>query len=282
MKLKIKEPCHEDWNKMNPNDYQIGLHTRHCDSCEKSVMDFTQNTRAEIIAFMLSNQDKSVCGRMRPDQFDFRHEDVPMLITTMQRQKTANPFLILSLVCMSLSAYGQEEIKHIETPPAVEQHYKVGKMVAQPQELEELGDMEVDIIEITTKGEMIALPPDTRQGDIALVPGTESTETCSSQRIYQFAEKMPEFCGGLSAMTKYFSENVYYTSKSKVQGTVYVRFVVDVDGSIKQSEILRGIADPKLNEEALRVVSEMPDWNPGEQRGEGVPVYMTVPVRFVY
>jgi TonB family protein len=267
---------------MKSNDYQIGLHTRHCDSCEKSVMDFTQNTRAEIIAFMLSNQDKSVCGRMRADQFDFRHEDIPMLITTMQRQKTANPFLILSLVCISLSAYGQEEIKHIETPPAVEQHYKVGKMVAHPVEVEEpieIGDMEVEML---TKGEVIRIDPELSQGDIALVPeGLESNETCNSNRIYQFAEKMPEYCDGIGAMTAYFTQNVHYSSKSKVQGTVYVRFVVEKDGSITRSEVVRGIDDPKLNQEALRAVSEMPNWNPGEQRGETVAVYMTIPVRFV-
>ena len=76
MKLKINEPCHEDWSKMTSKEPKIGMYSRHCDSCEKSVVDFTQNSRAEIIAYMISNRENSICGRMRADQFDFKHEDI--------------------------------------------------------------------------------------------------------------------------------------------------------------------------------------------------------------
>ena len=93
MKLEIKEPCHEDWSKM-----KIGLHSRHCDVCVKSVMDFTKKSRAEIITYLLSNPNDTTCGRMTKDQFDFRHEDIPILIETLKTQRPSNPFLILALV----------------------------------------------------------------------------------------------------------------------------------------------------------------------------------------
>src|SRR5690606_34717794 len=109
MKLEIKEPCHEDWNKM-----KIGMISRHCDSCNKSVMDFTKMNRAEIITYILSNPNDQVCGRMTRDQFDFHHEDIPVLIETLSKTRNPNPFLILALVCLSLSACAQEQIV---TPP---------------------------------------------------------------------------------------------------------------------------------------------------------------------
>jgi len=98
MKLEIKEPCHEDWNKM-----KIGVHSRHCEVCVKSVIDFTNSSRAEIITYILLNPNDSVCGRLRKDQFDFRHEDIPILVKVLNTQVRSNAFLILALVTISLS-----------------------------------------------------------------------------------------------------------------------------------------------------------------------------------
>ena len=82
MNLEIKEPCHEDWDKM-----KIGLISRHCDSCEKAVMDFTTMNRAQIITYLLSNPNDNVCGRLKRDQFDFHHQDIPILIETLKKEK---------------------------------------------------------------------------------------------------------------------------------------------------------------------------------------------------
>jgi len=87
MKLKIDEPCDADWDSM-----KIGLHSRHCEQCDKSVMDFTKSTRAEIIAYILNNPNGSTCGRLLPHQFDFRHEDVPVLMQELKKSKYSEPF----------------------------------------------------------------------------------------------------------------------------------------------------------------------------------------------
>ena len=67
--------------------------------------------------------------------------------------------------------------------------------------------------------------------------------------------------------------------KKGTQGRVTVQFVVEKDGSIANARVLRGI-DPELDKEAVRVISAMPKWKPGTQKGEAVRVKYTVPVMF--
>lgn len=268
MKLKINEPCHEDWSKMTSKEPKIGMYSRHCDSCEKSVVDFTQNSRAEIIAYMISNRENSICGRMRADQFDFKHEDIPVLLVTLDRQKTANPFLILALVCMSLSAYGQQETNtEIKTPPPIEHHVKMGKMVAMPVEPETPDTTEVSLIKIK-KGEI-------RLGDISV----ETPEPIEEDKIFKFTQQMPEYLGGIGEMNVFIEDNKSYRTSIPAHGTVYVRFVVNPDGSVSHATIARGFYK-ELDKEALNIISRKPKWIPGEKDGKKVPVYMTVPVTY--
>ncbi len=97
MKLSINEPCNEDWNNM-----KIGMFSRHCEKCEKKVMDFTTKSRTEIISYLLNNTSESVCGRMKTTQLDFHQEDIPIIIEVLKKSKNPHSFLILSLVCLTL------------------------------------------------------------------------------------------------------------------------------------------------------------------------------------
>lgn len=101
-------------------------------------------------------------------------------------------------------------------------------------------------------------------------------------QVFFIVEDMPEFPGGEGALRNYIAENVRYPEMAKendIQGTVYVRFVVDTDGSVKNVEVLRG-PDPLLNKEAVRVVQSLPKWKPGKQRGKAVKVSHSVPIKF--
>lgn len=95
-------------------------------------------------------------------------------------------------------------------------------------------------------------------------------------------EVMPEFPGGLSALYEFLKDNVNYpefAKKVNIQGTVYVSFVVEKDGSVSNVEILRGIGGG-CDEEAVRVVKSMPPWKPGRQMGRPVRVAYKLPIRF--
>lgn len=107
--------------------------------------------------------------------------------------------------------------------------------------------------------------------------------TDDGEEVYEVVEKMPKFPdGGMSGLMKYLSANIRYPEaahKAGTQGRVTVQFVVGKDGSIGNVSILRGV-DPALDAEAIRVISGMPKWKPGTQKGEPVNVKYTVPVMF--
>lgn len=112
--------------------------------------------------------------------------------------------------------------------------------------------------------------------------GTQN-DTIPDNPIFEVVEKMPEFPGGgMAALMEYLGKSVKYPEeavKKGTQGRVTVQFVVEKDGSITHTKTLRGI-DPELDKEAVRVISAMPRWKPGMQRGQAVRVRFTVPVVF--
>lgn len=118
---------------------------------------------------------------------------------------------------------------------------------------------------------------------IKLIPVKIIKPNVTDADVYEVVENMPEFPdGGMSGLMKYLSANIRYPEaahKAGTQGRVTVQFVVGKDGSIGNVSILRGV-DPALDAEAIRVISGMPKWKPGTQKGEPVNVKYTVPVMF--
>lgn len=101
--------------------------------------------------------------------------------------------------------------------------------------------------------------------------------------IFTVVEQNPMFPGGDEARMNFLRENIKYPQmarESGIQGTVYVTFVVEASGSITNIKILRGIGGG-CDEEALRVVRQMPKWQAGKQRGKAVRVQFNMPIRFV-
>jgi len=101
-------------------------------------------------------------------------------------------------------------------------------------------------------------------------------------RVYYNVEEMPEFPGGESAMKKFLMDKIVYPEdalENGIWGDAYVSFIIDKEGKIIDSQISRGI-HPSLDEEALRVVNSLPEWEPGKVEGENVNVRHTVPVNF--
>lgn len=102
------------------------------------------------------------------------------------------------------------------------------------------------------------------------------------QEVFDVVENMPEFPGGTTAMMEYIAKNLRYPAKAHqagIQGRVIASFIVEKDGSISHPGIMRSV-NPDLDAEAIRVLSAMPKWKPGTQRGKEVRVRYTVPVNF--
>lgn len=107
-------------------------------------------------------------------------------------------------------------------------------------------------------------------------------EEVVEQEIFKIVEEMPAFPGGEAKLMEYVAKNVKYPQIARetgVQGRVYVNFVVEPDGSVSNVSVLRGIGGG-CDEEAIRVVKNMPKWKPGKQRGKAVRVSYMLPVNF--
>lgn len=121
-------------------------------------------------------------------------------------------------------------------------------------------------------------------------------ETPTEKEIFVIVEEMPSFSGcddheltkqqrlecSTNKLLKYLNAHIQYPEIARqngIEGTVYVRFVVEKDGSITNSQVVREIGGG-CGAEALRVVSNMPNWLPGKQRNRAVRVQLTLPVKF--
>ena len=102
------------------------------------------------------------------------------------------------------------------------------------------------------------------------------------EEVFMVVEDAPEFPGGINALLEYLKTNIKYPAiclDNNIQGRVIVSFVVNKDGKIVDPEVVKGV-NPSLDKEALRVISTMPNWKPGYQRGKPVRVKYSVPVNF--
>ncbi len=113
----------------------------------------------------------------------------------------------------------------------------------------------------------------------ALRAQTDSTKT---DEAFTVVEQMPEYPGGNDAMSKFLDQNLIYpplAKKQKIQGKVWLGFIVDKFGNVTSVEILRGIRGG-CEEEAARVVRLMPRWSPSYQDGRPVSVKFRLPINF--
>jgi TonB family protein len=107
-------------------------------------------------------------------------------------------------------------------------------------------------------------------------------DIAEDKEVFIVVEEPPRFPGGHDAMLRFLAENIHYPQPARqeaIQGTVYLTFVINSDGSVDNARVLRGV-HWSLDEEALRVIRAMPGWIPGMQRGKPVNVQFTMPIRF--
>lgn len=104
----------------------------------------------------------------------------------------------------------------------------------------------------------------------------------NTDEVFKVVEVDPEFPGGEEALYKYLAENIKYpvmAKSNKVEGRVYITFVIEKDGTVSDAKVLRSVNE-ELDAEALRVINAMPKWKPGTQRGVPVRVQYNIPISF--
>lgn len=102
------------------------------------------------------------------------------------------------------------------------------------------------------------------------------------EEVFKVVEETPQFPGGKKARKEYLQENINYPKmarESGIDGTVYISFIVEPDGRLTNVEVIRGIGSG-CDKETVRVVKNMPSWEPGKQKGKAVRVKFNMPVYF--
>ena len=105
LKISIPTPCHEDWNQMTPN--QQG---RHCDSCMKTVVDFTSMSDEQVQHFLINNQQEHSCGRFTSRQLQTIQVELPPDIFIIQ-MPLWKQFLAACLIVFATTLFSCE-VKH--------------------------------------------------------------------------------------------------------------------------------------------------------------------------
>lgn len=151
-------------------------------------------------------------------------------------------------------------------PPAI-------KPIDMLEIVEELEDMteDVELVDVSDESANV-------DQDFVIDEGYSTEET---DEIVPFlpSEDMPIFPGNVQ---KWIAKNVHYPQlalENGIEGKVYVQFVVERDGSISNIKVVRSV-DASLDKEAVRVITGMPKWKPGKQRGKAVRVAYTLPIVF--
>lgn len=118
------------------------------------------------------------------------------------------------------------------------------------------------------------------------VSGNVINETVKEEQapkeVYTVVEEMPQYPGGAKALMEFIYSNIKYPEKAKqenIQGRVILRFCINYKGGVEQVTVIKGV-DPLLDNEAVRVIKMLPQWQPGKQGGKPVNVWYSVPVNF--
>lgn len=160
-----------------------------------------------------------------------------------------------------------------ETPPPPPEPEEVPEVIEEIKIVED--DVETEDVDFSTE--------DTKEAvEIKQVIIDDEEEEEEIEEVFLVVEESPEFPGGQKALMKYFSDNVRYpvvAAENGIQGRVICQFTVWKDGTIRDIVVLKGV-DKSLDKEAIRLIENMPKWNPGKQRGKAVSCKFTVPVSF--
>ncbi|MEN2414049.1 energy transducer TonB [Flavobacterium mesophilum] len=283
-KITIPEPCHENWDKMTPNE-----NGRFCASCSKTVIDFTQMLPEEIQHFFTQNQNEKICGRFRKSQLDTITIQIPskILYTQMHYHKI---FLLALFITMGTTLFScadkEGKKKKIEAVEVVEDTSKMQQVI-----VGSAPTPKYDPKDTLHKVPPPPPPPKTDQVKFVMpkekATSNKTTDASSKNKKNQVSEE-PVYNGGVAIETNAdFPGGIdqFYTFFGKEfkmpQGSnstkIRLSFAVERNGSVSYLQ-----SDPEVDKtienEIVRVLKLCPKWEPGTSNGKKITRQYSLPI----
>lgn len=298
-KISIPEPCHEDWNKMTPND-----NGRFCMSCSKTVVDFTSMLPEEIQHFFIQNKNEKICGRFKKSQLDTITIQIPNRVLYSQTHYR-KIFLLALFVAMGTTLFScqtkdgtKQKIEKVEiTDDSSKFDNSIGKAkihkndsmcdVPPPppppsKEHHNLANSEKHTNRIS--GEVILENQKTKGKNSSKPSSTKSEKKNDSQNedvIYNGGiaiETNAEFPGGIEQFYNFIEKEFKKTENSESANLkIRLSFVVERNGSVTYLRSEPAI-DDVTEKEITRVFSLCPKWQPGEINGKKARKLYSLPI----
>ncbi|WP_458627920.1 energy transducer TonB [Winogradskyella sp. PC D3.3] len=271
--ISIPKPCREDWSKMTRNKQG-----RFCQSCSKSVIDFTQMPQEEIQNYLAVNTGTNICGRIKASQLEQIRIEIPQHIIQQQRS-FHKLFLLALLIAMGTSLFncsdGNGNIKKIDAVKITNTLDSIENKTFHTDSI--LTDEVTEIPEIV--GEIILPSQD------EIVIGFLITDTppefkntpdnlSPSEKKNYLSRKVTDI------IKKNF--NIEIAKKLGIIGKhrIFTQFKINENGFITDVKV-QSSTHSSLEKEALRVINLLPQFTPGKQNGVNIATIHTLPIVFV-
>lgn len=269
IKISITEPCHEDWNKMLPDEKG-----KFCNLCSKSVIDFTTKSQTEISTYLIQNSDKKICGRFKKSQLDSLTIQIPRQIFYSQTQYH-KIFLLALFISMGTILFSCTDKngnkKNIEKIEVIDKPKEDIKDIY-------VGDIKLNHHDSLHKN-IPPPPPPPPVGQIKFVkPSTIQSEDVISKKENSIEDEIynggisfeidPEYDGGNEKFYDYFKKKFKLPlDASKKTGEIQISFVIDRNGILGHFIPIKDLGFGTM-EETIRVLKNSKKWKPGEQNGK--------------
>ncbi|WP_111684831.1 energy transducer TonB [Winogradskyella tangerina] len=281
--LSIPEPCHEDWSKMTPND-----RGRYCQSCSKTVIDFTTMNIEEIQDYIHNHRDQRICGHIKQSQLDTLNLRIPKRIFD-QKMSFNRLFLLALLLSMGLTLFSckddQGNIKKIESIEIIETQQVVSDSIQCKESAEEQPLVSLQKQKDSIPKPKVIEPPIV---DGLIIMGELPLPIHAKKDEAQFKDTP----GGLTQKERktYFNDriNAFVIDHFRIsQGEfnlsgkqkIYSQFTIDQTGKVTDINV-RG-PHPYFEKEVLRVLKLLPEFIPAKQGDMNVSMTYNLPITFL-
>lgn len=284
-KISIPEPCHENWDKMIPNE-----NGRFCLSCSKTVIDFTSMLPEEIQHFFIQNQNQKICGRFKESQLNTVTIQIPSRVLYTQTHYP-KMFLLALFIAMGTTLFScqnkngdKKKIDKIEVvSDTLTQHGTIGITVSDETISPSETSKETDKL-IKSEEKTNSPKSDKNSESSSQTSSTKSEKKNNSAKeepIYNGGvaiETNAEFPGGIDRFYTFFGKEYKKPENSETANLkIRLSFAVEKNGSATYLQ-----SDPPVDnlveKEIIRVLSVSPKWEPGETNGKKARRLYSLPI----